>query len=326
MLAWLNAYARARWHDFTGAGAAPASISWLFQSRSRILALGAPRNTPWPVAVAKISRDAASAERTQREHSNLLAIRERLPAPWVDSLPYPVGLEQVGNRVVAWERCLKGYPCPLPNEAPASASAESLSEVYRWLVNFQSASSAGTQVVTDDVLESCLASPVAALLERSHVTNRARQRVRDVARDLRGLAIPLTWRHGDLHPSNLLFLDGRLQGVIDWEMSRRADWPFYDWFQFLFEYHRELSRKRGPGVSRKGILEHTASLLFDGTCRQPEPVHSWTTRFLANYGVGTEYAPILWLKYVADVHWPEDRQALERVVVPSILHFASWDE
>jgi len=326
MLTLLEAYLKENWRSFVESPAVLNGLGWLIQSRSRILAFALPRNARWPVAVAKISRNEDTARRTANEFDNLQAILKCLSSPWAETVPYPVALEQIGQRTVAWERFVVGHPWTLSNVHFLEKSPVGpWSQVYRWLVNFQSQCTYGTQVLDDRALETNLVGPVASLLEEAGFSPRVQQQARDVGRRLRGLTVPRVHRHGDLHPTNLLFLGECLQGVTDWEMACPDVWPFYDWFQFLFEYHLELARKRTPSAERAVILQSLVAVLFDCASPHEETLRTWTIRFLANYGIPYEVTPLLWLHYAWEVYWPEDKEGFLKVVVPAVVQWAGWD-
>jgi hypothetical protein len=327
MLQVLESYLKDHWLEFGHSSAVPNEITWLIQCRSRILVFAFDKKSRWPLAVAKISRDEETAQRTINEFHNLQAVRQRLSASWLDTVPYPVALEQVGKRTVEWERLLPGYSWPLaPSSFLARPQAEPIAQVYRWLVNFQSQCTYEVQVMDDDTLEAMLVVPVVSLLEHVGIPSLVQQRARGIARELRGLTIPRVHRHGDLHPTNLLFLGDRLQGVTDWEMATPDSWPFYDWLQFVFEYRLELARKQTPSLGREAILYHMVDALFNNRgSRQEETMCAWTIRFLANYGLSYEVAPLLWLHYASEVRWPEDKETFLSIMVPAVVRWARWD-
>jgi len=327
MLQELESYLKDHWLEFGHSSAVPNEITWLIQSRSRILAFAFAKKSRWPLAVAKISRDEETSQHTVNEFRNLQAVRQRLSASWLDTVPCPVALWQVGKRTVEWERFLPGHSWPLVTPSfLAGPQAEPIAQVYRWLVNFQSQCTYGVQVMDDNTVEAMLVVPVVSLLEQVGFPSPAQQRARGIARELRGLVIPRVHRHGDLHPTNLLFLGNRLQGVTDWEMATPDSWPFYDWFQFVFEYHLELARRQAPSLGREAILYRMADVLFSNRCsRQQDPLRAWTIRFLANYGLSYEVVPLFWLHYASEVRWPEDKETFLSIMVPAVVRWARWD-
>jgi hypothetical protein len=237
-----------------------------------------------------------------------------------------VALEQIGKRTVYWERFLPGQPWPLPTlNFLFQQQAQLITQVYDWLVNYQSQCIYGSQIMDDDILEAMLVVPVVSLLAQAGFGSPVQQQAREMACKLRGLTIPCVHRHGDLHPTNLLFLGDRLQGVTDWEMATPDSWPFYDWFQFVFEYHLELVRKKASAADRQAIVQRTVRALFGSGSRQEETTRSWTIRFLANYGLSYEVAPLLWLYYAWEVRWPEDKETFLSIMVPAVVRWAGWD-
>lgn len=325
MLDWLEAYLKDHWRDFTDSDSPVGEIDWLIQSRSRILAFAFPKKARWPLAVAKITRDEETARRTINEYETLVAIRECLAPPWLDTLPVPVALERVGKRTVAWERFLVGHPYPL--DAPLSLfkrDSELFAQVYRWLVNFQSQCVYGVQALDENAIASSITQTLSPLLRQYDFSRCVDERMFSLAKKLQGFVIPRVHRHGDLHPTNLIFQGNCLQGVTDWEMAVRDVWPFYDWFQFLFEYHLELARKHAPASNREAVLQLAVKSLFDKS-RRAETVRVWTTRFLANYGIAYEFAPLLWLHYAWEVHWHWDKELFLGIFVPAVVRWAKWD-
>ena len=173
-------------------------------------------------------------------------------------------------------------------------------------------------------MEKKLHEPVLDSLVQAEVDPKLRQQARQLAESCVGLTLPLVQRHGDLHPSNLLFQNGRLHAVVDWEKASVNSWPLFDWLQFLFEYHWEITRTRHPSNNRERNLKITVDTLFDVSSSKREHGHHWTELMLSHYGLPLATAPLWWLKYASLVEWSGDKRAFLTVVVPAVIRWAGW--
>ena len=121
------------------------------------------------------------------------------------------------------------------------------------------------------------------------------------------------------------YCDGQVCGVIDWEGSHSDQWIIFDWFQFVFDYAREYSKKlrlsRGPRENADLALRMLIAAPSDAvsTVLQKE-----TIRFLDTYGLTAGHFPILFLAFL-DKFWPpHDRTPLIQQAL-SLLE-TEWSE
>jgi hypothetical protein len=281
------------------------------------------KRTSIPIVVAKFSRDEESARRTEVEHKSLLEIRTRLSVPLAKTVPEPLALDWIGNRRVAWESILPGYPCPVAISKSSFMAKEPYDQVCQWLIDFQGVCTYGHQILDDDSLQTAI-QHVGLVLAQFNPDERTQQQVVRSAQMLRGLTVSLVFRHGDLHPTNLLFLKNQLSGVIDWEMADKGVWPFFDWFQFVFQYEKELAHSRMRDRDEEIVLQDTVKGLFAKGTSHYDRLNASLSHFLTYHNIPAESVPFLWLLYAAEMYLSEGNQNLPRILVPAIVRWANW--
>lgn len=68
---------------------------------------------------------------------------------------------------------------------------------------------------------------IEAALSYLALTSRARSRVQEAVRAVDALEVGVL-KHSDTSPQNCLFLDGRLTGIVDWELAEQSGAPTFD--------------------------------------------------------------------------------------------------
>lgn len=205
----------------------------------------------------------------QAEHRALSVLEQH--EQLIGRLPRSLGVLEVAGRHVLVQTALDGVPMTAVVRSalhPRAALARSVAASCGWLTDFQAAT------------RTSRTSPLASLaaLER-HLpaltgTLRTEQRAavdrlaRDAAR-FDGLPVPVTSRHGDLWPGNVL-VRGRAVGVVDWEHYRDASDPLRDlWFLLLTCAHAYPWPARGrPGPDGAGVRAFVERGWFSALARQ----------------------------------------------------------
>jgi aminoglycoside phosphotransferase (APT) family kinase protein len=126
---------------------------------------------------------------------------------------------------------------------------EDLDVAARWLADFQSATTAGTSMITWP------ADTAAALARRwpDHPQrDRATSHLQLAQRHMTGLQAPITFVHGDFWFGNLLVHDGRVSGCVDWEAASAQGCPLRDLARFALSYALYLDRHARPGARVPG--------------------------------------------------------------------------
>jgi len=221
-----------------------------------ILSLGRPEERHGDV-VAVLPLQPSVLERRRHE----AAILTRLAS-------LPGAVSAVVPRMVAHGE-LHGQPYHVISElhgraidSPVPGLAEATGEACTWLAAFQGLT-ATERLVTPEVFAEFFGHPLeraAQMLggETPAIARRIRARLEP---DLLGRRIRTVWTHGDFKIENVLFdpATGRIQGVIDWDLSDAQGLPLID-LLYLLAYNRQLrSGERFDAVYFDGFLPARAT-------------------------------------------------------------------
>ena len=113
----------------------------------------------------------------------------------------------------------------------------------KWLVKFHKLSEYRRQELKRDLFSD-------SFLEEVCVKNREsiRKGIEKMLKEIEGLTIPVSDRHGDFNPKNIILNQGHFS-VIDWEFYVHRSPVYYDVFSFLFTYTSDLWKaKKNYGV------------------------------------------------------------------------------
>ncbi|HUP50651.1 MAG TPA: phosphotransferase [Thermoanaerobaculia bacterium] len=181
---------------------------------------------PAPYAVMKIRPLVSAGGSLERERDALAAIRPRLPEPLRATLPEALLYVRGDQAELLVLSGVPGQALAISMQRsirPHAAHTAHAASAGAWLGSFHLATSDGP---------------------------------------LRGRAIDRTAVHGDFWPRNVLGIDGRVSGVIDWEKGEPAG-PFWrDVFTFplLFSIHPGTNALAGfrrgfvaPGAARRAV-------------------------------------------------------------------------
>jgi hypothetical protein len=187
---------------------------------------------PFPVLMMKVGRTAGYQERLQHEHAAMTAVWQN-PA-LQQSVPQPLGLFTFEENFVLLEQCLPGTPLKVllrrqQRTSPNHVRQDS-QQALAWLQKMQQVTQAGVEAFPGE-------TAVTTRLERiaEPLPHKFTQNLLALAREYEGLSIPLSSRHGDYWPGNLMLHEGKL-GIIDWEDFTAVAWPFHDLFLFFTNY------------------------------------------------------------------------------------------
>jgi aminoglycoside phosphotransferase (APT) family kinase protein len=206
--------------------------------------------------VLVLSPDVTAADRRREEAVWLQRLRA-LPGAPTDTLPVFHGEREIdGVRVFALSE-LPGmtvdHDSPrLPRLTAAAA---------RWISDLHAATARPTRM-TPEALDD-LAAPIfaAARLRYPELEPELARAEQSIRAELSGHTLPLVFMHGDFKLENVVFdeHDGRLTGVIDWELARHPGPPLLD-LLYLLGYNRVV-RERGHSllalVAAAGLLPWT---------------------------------------------------------------------
>ncbi len=298
-----------RWEAWLGDMPKPTSFSVLLQSRSRVSVFLFAQGAQAPLLVAKISRDSHDAQDVRHEWETVTRVRNALNGPLRDTLPQPLCLENVGGRTVMFETFMPGRVMPLHiGRCKMRHYQAHLQALYRWLQAFQ------TQ--TAHPMPPCLSSHrISRACQQASLSRTIADTLCGLADELDDVAIPRVIAHGDLHPTNILLHHGRVAAIIDWEFSQATQWPFFDWFQFLFEYNYELNKKE-KGAAHQEWITAAITDMFSPSSARARAAQPLTTSLFTSYGLSVRWVPLFFTLYLLDFYWPEDRSALLRLALP----------
>jgi hypothetical protein len=188
--------------------------------------------TSQPLFLLKVVRERKYNDLLASEYEKLMYLHAHVALQ--TSVPQPVGLFSHGETLVMVETCLPGISLEnLMWRGRRRSQKEviaAVGNVESWLIEFHSETTEGeTTFLGGDEVD----KRINGLQE--HLNTSLIKELNAIAKDSRGLTIPLTARHGDFWPGNLLVTaDG--MGVIDWETLSRAVSPFDDMFFFAVMY------------------------------------------------------------------------------------------
>jgi aminoglycoside phosphotransferase (APT) family kinase protein len=143
--------------------------------------------------------------------------------------PAPIGRGSYGGYSYFVESCLTGSTRPDTRGGWSTAAADYITALHGATQRRDS--------MNGDTIGRLVQAPIACV-EQACGTADATQVLRQVERActamLRDRTMPLVLAHGDYTESNCLFdPDGRLSGVVDWEVSAQDALPFLDLLQLM---------------------------------------------------------------------------------------------
>lgn len=215
-------------------------------------------------------------------------IRESIPKQWV---------AECGGEQLLVERFMVGRQLRIPIER--GSWSQFLAPAAAWLIEFQRCQQLHSMTTNNDTLRSEVDRAV-----NLAISNNASNNINDIILSLAykfnlrlsRSPIPRLWAHGDFTPSNLLFENGVVSGVVDWELSRSDESPFYDWFRFLI-IANSIIRKTAPERKSDFMLEALRSWL-SWIADDTQEGWMWTTRLLEEYDIPKKYTILLLLLFL----------------------------
>ena len=211
-----------------------------------------------PTAVAKVARRASGEAALMAEDTVLRELWALGSRTVTESVPRPLALDRIGDRLVLVVSFLAGQPMRTRYYAPGHVSdpravADDFAVAASWLRRFHHETGRGAVALDDEAFDRWVGS----VFERyrrtigwSEPEESLFEALRREAGDLRGCPIPLSAVHGDYAIGNLLLEGRRLTGVIDWELGGVAEPPFRDVYKFPTSYGLYLDRAQPPRRGR----------------------------------------------------------------------------
>jgi hypothetical protein len=239
----------------------PDRIEYVMQSRDRVIFfLFSADHKDIPLAIVKFCRKPKENLPFQESVQRTIEIRQMLEGDEIKkTVPAMALLPQINGLAVAVEKALPGWSLDISvperdKNVMVSASCQAFMD---WLIRFQSHVRTGQLEVSSAWIEAKLIRRLGkAGIEEAYIS-----KVERLTNKLIGIQMPLTWAYGDAHPSNLLLVDGKITGVIDWQGVSPDQWPVFDWFQFVLSLVQELTKIQYHNDKHKQIINECSFLL-----------------------------------------------------------------
>lgn len=313
MINQLRAQALDAWGEIHPDLAQPYTLDYLLQSRDHIVIFWFDKGngSRHPVLISKLPRHMLFNYYLDRSIQRVDQLKAGLKSPVIETIPVRIHAGQVHQLFHMVMSAMPGDPLKIPgNSVWGRRIAESQIDAYRnWLQHFQSQSLVNHQKPNwaSYLAEHHRQSPFVFLdSAQFDPVNSA------IIQQLSPSSIPITWGYGDAHHSNILMLNGRISGAIDWIGIEDHQWFHIDWYYFLFSYAIQFFKKNSnDNASRQlklaistsmGSSDHWLSDLF----------HEKTRQFLESNAIRIELSPELFLTFLHHLHWPEDKPNLLR--------------
>lgn len=253
-----------------------------------------PPGTERPAYVAKLPTTEVAVRNVERETALLTALASCQLAATSSTVPRVVArLEHRGWPVLVTTalpgRSMLAAYHSWRHTARRDAVAADLAAAGGWLsgLHRNSASGAcGMETPLDEVAEA-----IRVRFGR-HDTAADLACVAGLRQRLAGFTVPTSVVHGDFWPGNLLVSNGRVSGVIDWEMARLDGPATRDLARFAISYSLYLDRHTRPGRRvpghpglRAGRWGSGVDYVMNGTGWYPSLVRSFVREGLERLGV-----------------------------------------
>jgi len=220
-----------------GAGGAHRKVNFLIFGHGATL----------PAVLLKQTRSRMNYERLTMEYESLMTVSS---IPFMNGkMPYPIGLFQHDEGYILVESCIPGRS--LDNlllghsHVKHSQVIQDLNATRDWLVEFQRGTR-GDPIRFEGQVE------VQRRIERGafHLPDIFVNQLLALAKSVNGMLIPLSARHGDFWPGNIIPAHGEIH-VIDWEGFLPYASPFKDLFMFAITYAWSYRWKGFTRLTRK---------------------------------------------------------------------------
>ena len=249
-----------------------------------------------PLAVLKVPKRASVNDRTEHEQAALHTIRAGLPAPLAAAIPAPLGIHRWGAVSVAHENWLPGRALLRSSGGWGTSDAERVADLRgaaAWLAEFHAAAVLERGTWDDAAVARWVEEPAARYEARFGVTAEEAglfARLRERAREARGVPFALVWQHRDYNVWNVV-RDGARVGVIDWEGARPGP-PLCDLLHFAVHWHEAGRHLRDETSQRAGLR---ALFLEPPAHRNPlaRAAHEALAAYMTRVGLDARLLPVL---------------------------------
>ncbi|HUP27847.1 MAG TPA: aminoglycoside phosphotransferase family protein [Chloroflexia bacterium] len=246
--------------------------------------------SPEPAVVVKFARHPAGNPRIRAEYEALTHLQSYTIPP-ENTVPYPLGITEVGGRIVTLESALPGKPLrTYLHEQTANADAAGISgAVMRWLTTLATRSARPSRA---DDIHRLILEPLAAApgeLDLSQAEQEGLGRLGGLVRRLLAAGeLPVVFTHNDLGTPNIMVDRGDFSGVLDWE-SGGPGLLATDLVYFLDRLAYETLSARG-----KDHLKGYRHTFFEPAATpEAHPAKEWLFDYCEQLGISPEWLPVL---------------------------------
>jgi aminoglycoside phosphotransferase (APT) family kinase protein len=248
-----------------------------------------------PVYAVKVPSTDTAAHAVEAEARVLVDLHELAPSV-AEAVPRVVDTVDFQGRLGIVLTAVQGRPMASSYlrwryTASYSRVAAHFAAVADWLAAFQSKSAQGATPID---LDGGVGRQIVARFGDNDELVRDLERLNEIYSNLRRCAVPRTAVHGDLWLGNILLVDGRVSGVIDWEDGAVAGEPVRDLVRFALMYALFLDRRTRPGRRVAGHRDLRAgewgagvAYALDGRGWFPELFRSFLGRGLERLGAAS---------------------------------------
>jgi len=309
MIEQIEKYLLKKWDSLPLEVAKPREFSFLVQSRHRIVVFLFPKGAKYPLIVAKISRNETDSVFSKRDFDNRAKIHQIISDSLKKTIALPIELARIANHWVLLETFLPGNAMYISTGRLTMKRncVNNFKMLFEWLLKFQSQTK-GIPVIFDETkVDQLLIEPIIKCHGAELFPKGFSGYIADLAGKMKGKKVPTVFSYGDLHHSHILVAKNKVSGVVDWESSATSGLPFSDWFQFLCEYGREMTKKEGlnssilkghyPSVEKMFLQDNLISnvaktwtnKLFAAYEMEQALIPLWLTKFFVNFAIEKEH-------------------------------------
>jgi len=276
--------------------------------KGRIIYAIFAESQPFPLLYAKISRDPSFDFTLQKEWTNLKTLRELNDPILNNTVPAPLDLIRIRDRLVLFESSLQGRTMLHLTDGLGLRTGTELDThtrrlinlVEEWLHHLHRATKLGTEVIRPDFCERRGSSITDQYLRNLGNSDDARETCSIVLRGLRrfeGVALPLVMTNGNLAPQTILVDDQLCKiGVVDWKFSEWTSLPLREYYCFS-QYLFYAWFVRGFLGQREIVEEWIRTFLVEDSYLG-KLLSSFTSRVNQQLGIETELADFLFALFL----------------------------
>lgn len=190
-----------------------------------------------PFLIAKIVRNEGYNESVKKEFENLSYIQNQVSDDFRTTLPKPIKLATVADKLVYFEEAIPGRSLPFlwarsPFWAKRRVISQLMEKLSDWLWDFYSNIGIQEKKLTIEDIQMMFLVPLRTY-EAKHILDSVEKefllKFESSTGNLVGTILPLTGCHGDFWGGSILVGEGKIK-VIDWEFFRMFHLPLYDLF------------------------------------------------------------------------------------------------